>query len=326
MSFGHALAPPAARPFAHPLETVACLSCGAVRSEPFAESPAQMHEAAELFAFSECSECGLVRLSPRPPASAIARYYDESYLPHRGARAWGRFATLVAMAERGTDRARVRRVTSARRLSGDSRVLDVGCGRPSFLKALHDRTRARATGLDFTDEGWRHDRAAFEGLELLHGTLDAVPLEPGFDVITMWHALEHEYAPLDTLRRLRSLAAPGAALVVEVPDLDSLSFRRHGAHWAGFHTPRHTAAYTPRTLRALLERAGWKVEMQLRHGTLDPYVLWWLGRQELLGRSLRTSLESRFVSFVAGKVAAFPLTLLQRWIPLGVQTAIARPA
>ena len=74
---------------------------------------------------------------------------------------------------------------------------------------------------------------------------------------------------------------------------------------------------------AMLERAGWTVRHQQRYGTLDPYVLWWLGRQERLGRSVRGDLAPRFASFVAGKVAAMPLTMLQRWLPLGVQLTVA---
>jgi hypothetical protein len=111
--------------------------------------------------------------------------------------------------------------------------------------------------------------------------------------------------------------------VVEVPDHDGLTRRWQGGCWAGYHTPRHTAAYTPATLGAVLERAGWRVTRQHQWGTMDPYILWWLGEQERRGRSLTGSLEGRFVPFVLGMLAATPLTLLQGWVPLGLQTAVA---
>ncbi|HET7425871.1 MAG TPA: hypothetical protein VFJ50_02455, partial [Gemmatimonadales bacterium] len=63
---------------------------------------------------------------------------------------------------------------------------------------------------------------------------------------------------------------------------------------------------------------------QRRWGTLDPYVLYWLGRQEQLGRRLDGPLEGRFPAFMLGKVLTLPLALTQRWLPLGVQLAVAR--
>jgi hypothetical protein len=76
----------------------------------------------------------------------------------------------------------------------------------------------------------------------------------------------------------------------------------------------------------MLERAGWTVVRQASHGTLDPYVLWWLGRQERAGRRLDVNLESRFPGFMAGKLFTLPLAAAQRWISLGVQLAAARAA
>jgi 2-polyprenyl-3-methyl-5-hydroxy-6-metoxy-1,4-benzoquinol methylase len=287
-----------------------------------------MHPTRERFTFVRCRRCALVYLDPRPTPADLARYYDASYLPHRGAAAWGRFASLAREGERRTDAARVRRATAAARLGPGSRVLDVGCGRPTFLDALVRATGAKGIGIDPSDAGWTSEpeRWAESGLDLRRATVvQGLPDGP-FDLVTMWHALEHDYDPLESLRRLLSVARTGGILVAEVPNLDSLTRRLHGAQWAGYHTPRHTAVYTPTTLRALLERAGWTVERQDTYGTLDPYVLYWLGRQERRGRPLDASLERAFPAFMFGKVLTLPLASAQRWVSLGVQTAVARKA
>ena len=278
-----------------------------------------MYDRDELFNWVSCTACGLAYLDPRVPERNIAGYY-ENYLPHRGPAAWGRWASLVATGEVDVDRARVRTVLS---LGVPERVLDVGCGRPSFLKLLHDRTGARCVGTDFDASGWSAQPAQWTGLELHAGRLEELSLEGGFDRITLWHALEHLYQPAETLRHLRSLARCGAKLIIEVPDHDGLTRRMQGGCWAGYHTPRHTAAYTPATLGGLLERSGWRIVRQYQWGTMDPYVLWWLGDQERRGRSFSGSMEGRFAAFVGGKVLALPVTMLARLIPLGFQTAIA---
>jgi 2-polyprenyl-3-methyl-5-hydroxy-6-metoxy-1,4-benzoquinol methylase len=318
-----------------------CLLCGTVGAAPWIESTVQLAPATgERFRFVRCRECDLVFLSPRPTEAGMARYYPPDYLPHRGPEAWGRWAPIARRSERALDRRRVRRVLSRTGVGPAHSILDVGCGRPTFLKEFRRRTGARCVGLDVSAAGWEEgsDPERWEGLTLLEGTpaalserlreLSSDPGEaiasPGFDCITMWHALEHDHHPLETLRILASIAAPDARLFVEVPDLDSLTSRLHGEDWAGLHTPRHTAAYTSETLQGMLEAGGWSVEGAHRHGTLSPWVLWWLGRQVRAGRALDGSLEPAFPSFVGGMVAALPLIVLQRWIPLGVQLVEAR--
>jgi 2-polyprenyl-3-methyl-5-hydroxy-6-metoxy-1,4-benzoquinol methylase len=285
-----------------------------------------MHRGVERFSFVRCRGCALVYLNPRVSPERLDAYYGDSYLPHRGPTVWGRWSRYALEGERRTDRARVRWARKSARLGMSTAALDVGCGRPTFLEALVDRTGTRGVGVDASDGGWTEERQRWEtaGLELYRGTVQSAPLDGPFDLVCMWHALEHDYQPLDTLRRLHALTRPGGTLLVEVPNYDSWTRRLHGSSWAGFHTPRHTTAFTPATLRSMLERAGWKVDRQVTYGTLDPYVLWWLGRQEIKGRVLDGNLEALFPRFIAGKVLTLPVAALQRWASLGVQLAVGK--
>lgn len=312
-----------------PVEATPCLLCGGDQAVPFLESEVQLApDTGEVFPFVTCVGCGLIYLTPRPTEEGVGRFYTAQYPPHRGAEAWGRWAPLVRMGQAGMDRRRVRLI---RRLLGKPtgrRVLDVGCGRPTFLRRLSRVTGVRGVGLDVSDQGWNDE--PWSDLTLMTGT----PMEleerlraqapDGFDVITLWHALEHDYRPRKTLEALHRLAAPEAILVVEVPDLDSLTARLHGSQWAGLHTPRHTAAYTPDTLIRMVRAARWRFEGHWSRGTLDPWVLRWLSLQNGRGNRLDGSLEDLFPAFLAGKLSWLPLTLLQSFLPLGVQTLVAR--
>ncbi len=291
-----------------------------------------MHEAAEYFDWAECVRCGLAYLSPPVPERDIGRFYVD-YLPHRGPEAWGIWSWIVAASEAATDRARLATLRRAAPVHSTSAVLDVGCGRPTFLRRVARATCARTVGTDTSDDGWRTTPKRWTGLELHAGELESLDLHGPFTHVTMWHALEHLYRPLDTLRYLRSLVTAGTIdrpgprapgrLIIEVPDHDSITRREFGGYWAGYHTPRHTAAYTPATLRSLLERAGWRLEKQYQWGTLDPWLLIWLSHGERAGHDFSGPMQSRFPAFLAGKVMALPLTLQQRRRPLGIQTAIA---
>ena len=304
-----------------------CPLCQDIRTTPIERSRAQMvPPPREWFSFVRCQGCGLIRLDPPVPALQLARYYGDDYLPHRGAAAWGRYGHLVALSRRWEDGRKLRWARRAQRLRSDTRVLDFGCGLPTFLARLREATGARCVGIDPTPGAWQDDDPRWSGLRLHRGELSELEPEGPFDLITAWHVLEHDDRPLETLSRLRALTRPGGALVVEVPDYSSLTRWLQAGNWAGWSTPRHSLAFTPATLRRLLERGGWRVRRLARHGSMDPYVLWWLGRQEQRGRDLSGPLESRFLSFLAGKVTTAPLFALSRVVPMGVQLVIATPA
>lgn len=303
---------------------MACPLCGSTAAAPFLELPAQMVSGPRpRFPAVRCPTCGLIRLDPCPEQRTLAQYYGPDYLPHRGASAWGRFAPFVEIASRGQDRARTRWARRAVPLTAGSRVLDVGCGRPTFLAALQRATGAQCTGFDADAAAWG-DPSVWPGLDLRAGTLTGLPDGP-FDLVTMWHALEHLPDPVETLAAVRDRVRPGGAVLIEVPDYDSLTRVLHGRHWSGWSTPRHLTTFTAATLRATLERAGWQVRRQVRHGTIDPYILWWLGRQERGQRDLTGSLEPRLASFVLGKILTAPVWALSHLIPMGAQLAIAMP-
>ncbi len=314
-----------------------CIGCGAVDLKQWAQLPAQMHPTSEQFAFQRCGKCGLVQLNPRVSPDKLDTYYSGYYLPFRGPAAWGKYAPLVAMNLRKTDRRRgalarkaaagaAAEASGGSRLGPQSRVLDVGCGKPTFLELLHRQTGCYAKGIDFSDKGWRQEPGRFAGLDLEVAEFQHFQAAEPFDLITMWHYLEHDYQPHATLQRMRTMARGNTRLVIEVPNFSSWTRAVQGRYWEGYHTPRHTAIYSPETLRVLLERSGWKLVRMRRFGTLDPYPLFWMGQQERREIDWSASMEGKFPGFMAGMLATAPLFLLKRWLPAGIMTAVARPA
>ena len=138
---------------------------------------------------------------------------------------------------------------------GRGRLLDFGCGGGAYLERMH-RQGWDVTGLDVSAAAVECVRTRL-GLRALLGTLPHPELKPAtFDVVTMWHSLEHVHEPLEVLRAAHQLLAPGGKLLVATPNIDSLPFRWFGQAWYGLDLPRHLTHFSSRTLRRLLERAG----------------------------------------------------------------------
>ena len=181
-------------------------------------------------------------------------------------------------------------------------MLDFGCGGGSFLARMHERSW-QVTGLDVSHAAVQRIRNEL-GLDALFGTLPHPQLEPGsFDVITMWHSLEHVHSPLNVLREAHRLLARGGRLYVAVPNIDSLPFRWFGSAWYGLDLPRHLTHFSPWTLQLMLERAGFTIEVIPSHideptgqGFTDPrhyvHTVAWLKAAAVAARKRRRAREA----------------------------------
>jgi SAM-dependent methyltransferase len=194
-------------------------------------------------------------------------------------------------AEEGQRRreSRIRLELLARRLPPPARVLEIGAAAGFFL----DEAQARGydgVGVEPNDAMAAHAREAL-GLDVRTGRLDEVALTPAsFDAACAFHVVEHLDAPLDALRAIRAALRPGGALLVEVPNAQSAAARRLGAAWQPLDLPYHVGHHGPRSLRTLLERAGFEV---LRVDTVPFAVYAARSRAELLARGAVEALRAR---------------------------------
>jgi 2-polyprenyl-3-methyl-5-hydroxy-6-metoxy-1,4-benzoquinol methylase len=303
-----------------------CLACNSTNITVFEYTKAMMHDnLSSTFKFDKCKCCGLVFLNPRVPEIELGQYYSATYLPYRVEEAWGKYASFVKKNQQNIDKARVKRLLKHHELTTQSRVLDIGCGKPTFLATVRNNVKAQLIGLDFSDEGWKNDKETYNEIELRTGEISDLKNEPPMDVITMWHYLEHDYHPQKHLKQLLELSHPKTKLIIEVPNFNSYTRRKFGKHWSGYHTPRHTALYSPNNIKLMLKNSGWQVEQILTYGTLDPYTLHWMSRMEKKGINWSESMEPRFIGFVAGMLLLAPFFNLQKYVSMGFMTITARP-
>ena len=133
----------------------------------------------------------------------------------------------------------------------------------------------------------------------------------------MWHFLEHDYDPLQVARARARALKPDGRLVIEVPRLDSVTFRLFGDRWPGLQAPQHTALYDRKMLLGLVGRAGFDVVDYCPYGAFPPYFYLFCGRclQACCeGRGL--NLRAAIYPYFAGQLLLLPvLPLLKRTEP-----------
>lgn len=303
-----------------------CLACNSTNFEAYEQTIAMMHQNLPAkYNFDRCNDCGLVFLNPRVNESELGQFYTASYLPYRVEEAWGKYASFVKRDQEQIDKARVQRLIKHSKLNVQCRIIDIGCGKPTFLASLRNSTQANLIGLDFSDEGWKNDRSAYKNIDLRTGEIADLGNEKPMDVITMWHYLEHDYQPQEHLKQLLNYSHADTRLIIEVPNFDSYTRKKFGKHWSGYHTPRHTALYSPNNIELMLKNSGWQVDQIITYGTLNPYTLHWMSRMEQKGINWSASMLPRFIGYVIGLVLNAPIYLLQKYFSMGFMTIIARP-
>ncbi len=284
-----------------------------------------MHNSKESFNFDQCENCQLVFLNPRVQLSKLKDYYTSHYLPYRGSEAWGKYKHFVKDSQQKLDLKRVERVKEWHKTTSDALLLDIGCGKPSFLKACKTELKCDTLGVDFSDEGWKNATEDYGELNLQVAEIKDFPSDLQPDVITMWHYLEHDYTPLENLKSLKSISKPSTTLIIEIPNFDSTSRKEFGADWAGWHTPRHTSLFSPSNVELLLNNAGWEVSKILTYGTMDPYPLYWMSKMEQKGMAWDKNMEDEFWAFTRGMIGFLPKKWNQKNRSLGIMTVIATP-
>ncbi len=204
--------------------------------------PAVDYITGETFQVACCRRCAQVVTVPVP--ADIGRYYPIGYYGNAGGR---RFPAVMEWLQEKLSARRARRVL--RRLNGkDFKVLDVGCGRGLLLREFQ-RNGCDVTGTEFSDDACRFAREVLK-LPVRVGLLHELNFpDQSFDVVVMWHVLEHVSDPRPTLAEVSRILRPGGVFLVGVPNFGSLEARLTKAGWFHLDVPRHLSHHSRASLR-----------------------------------------------------------------------------
>jgi len=151
-----------------------------------------------------------------------------------------------------------------RRFKKIGRILDIGCGYGYFLE-LAKKEGWKVRGIDCDRSAVKFCKE-FLSLEVTCGKLDERQYpEKHFDVVTLFHALEHIPDFQQTVSKVKKIIKPRGLIVIDVPNVDDLRRALVGKNWAMFKK-EHLWYFSASTLRILLERYGFRILEVRPHG------------------------------------------------------------
>jgi SAM-dependent methyltransferase len=305
-------------------ESISCYLCGDSESRPFVDAQDDLTGKPGTFRFVTCNKCGLAYQNPRVTLDRIGEYYDDQYIAHRRKQNWGLLTRLVEKGMHKLDADKERIVSRYVALDSASTVLDVGCAVGTFLQRLRRRHGSNVVGVDFKDLS---SSPSLDGVEFHCSLFYDAPLAPDrFDLVTMWHFLEHDYDPLRSLETARRVLKPGGTLVVEVPRLDSRTFQWFGDRWPGLQAPQHTVLLDRAHLLRLVDRSGLQIVDYLPYGAFPAYFYLFTGLAFRLLKGRGLNLDRAIYPYFAGQLLMLPMLMLERRLNLAMQTVVCRRA
>lgn len=207
-----------------------------------------------VFTIQKCSECGFVFTNPRPDKKSISNYYiSEEYISH-SAEKESLFSRLYGYIRDKNIAYKLKLISSFKK--GDLQLFDYGCGVGTFL-------------INAQEKGWSVSgfEPSVQARELaIQSSIDLKSLDEilshetkCFDVITLWHVLEHIHDLDETIEKLKSVLKDDGLLVVAVPIANAWDAQKYKNDWAALDVPRHLYHFTQSSIEKLFFKFGMKI-------------------------------------------------------------------
>lgn len=211
----------------------------------------------EDFDIFHCSNCQLRFTQNVPDALSISKYYkSENYISHSNTSKGlvNRLYKLVRNISNRQKRNLIEKTTGLKH----GNLLDIGSG-TGYFAAEMQKANWEISGLE-PDADARVIAQELNSVVLASTeNLYQLPAKK-FDVITLWHVLEHVHELKNYIKQFKLLLKEKGFLFVAVPNYKSLDAEIYKEHWAAYDVPRHLYHFSPNAMKRLMEDEGFEIK------------------------------------------------------------------
>ena len=209
----------------------------------------------ELFELKRNEDYGFLETFPQPETSNLSKYYkSEDYISHTNTKR-NLFEKLYHFIRTTTLKRKLRLINSFQ--FKEKSILDIGCGTGHFLEVCKNNGW-NITGVEPDDQARDIANLKTDNAVSNIESLFEFPKQ-SFDVITLWHVLEH-LPDLDAhINLFHSLLKPNGRLIIAVPNHKSYDAQFYKSFWAAYDVPRHLWHFNKKSMGELMKAFSFKV-------------------------------------------------------------------
>jgi len=219
----------------------------------------------ETFSLEKCPECTLIFTVDPPLGENIGRYYEsDDYLEHSN-RKNDLFSKMYSW---GRDLMFGYKYGIIKKLGPKGKILDIGAGSGYYLNFM-SKKGYEVQGIEMSERARNHAKSE-HGLhihpdEMFHNR----DFKQKFDMISLWHVMEHLYDLNKVMKRFDELLNPNGSLVIALPNYNALEVQTYKKYWNGWDVPRHLWHFSPQSIRKLVGNHGFEIT-SMHTMPLDP--------------------------------------------------------
>lgn len=234
----------------------------------------------EVFLLFKCESCGFIFTQGHPDKQIIERYYDsDRYASHSDSKS-GLINRLYSLVRNIMLFKKLKIIKNASRLN-KGRILDIGCGTGYFAAKMKSNGWT-VTGIEPVAKARETGINRF-GLQIIEPENIVSLPDRSYDVITMWHSLEHSHDLFGYSNEIQRLLKSEGLFISALPNCDSYDASFYGSSWAAYDVPRHIWHFTPETFRRFAEKAGFRIT-GIRSLPLDVFYISILSEKNKQGK------------------------------------------
>ena len=225
------------------MEKIKCIICESDESVDYLQLTDRLSVAQTKYHLVKC-KCNFVYLNPRPTFYDISSYYQsKKYDPHytTNERIWNKFYRFVQFFTLRWKYSKIPDIGKTKNL------LDIGAGQGEFASFMRDKgwsVVTQDTNIDINQKDYAHHYNFVKDLKQINES-------ESFNVITLWHSLEHIHNVKDLFHQINRLLSREGFLLIAVPNLQAPERKSFGIKWAAFDVPRHLYHFHPDSIKRL---------------------------------------------------------------------------
>jgi 2-polyprenyl-3-methyl-5-hydroxy-6-metoxy-1,4-benzoquinol methylase len=202
----------------------------------------------EEFELIHNSEFDYLETTPLPSSENLPNYYkSEDYISHTDSKR-NLFEKVYHIVKKSALKRKLKLINSFN--SEEKNLLDIGCGTGDFLQISKDNNW-NISGIEPNERARniankKTNNSVFETEQLL------VFEDNSFDVITLWHVLEHLPNLEEHIAVFKRLLKPNGTLIIAVPNYKSYDAKHYKNFWAAFDVPRHLWHFSQASISKLV--------------------------------------------------------------------------
>ena len=237
----------------------------------------------ETFTLLLDSKTNLLVTSPRPPIDRLSSYYEsEEYISHTDSKR-SMMDKVYQVIKNYSIKKKVKMINDLS--SNKGRILDIGCGTGDLLSAC-ESNGWEIMGVEPSAKARELALKKITSNDQLVANLDDLSNNgiTKYDVITMFHVLEHVPNLLEYITQLKQLLTKDGCLIVAVPNYNSYDAGYYKEFWAAYDVPRHLWHFSQKSIRYIFGQHNFIVE-NVRPLIFDSFYVSLLSEKYKTGKS-----------------------------------------